>query len=133
MWSLFVVPGDPGIEVSLQLIDAGVDAFAERHLIELLQDGFVEALTDAVGLRASRLGAAVVDVLHGEVELIFVRLGSAAEFRAAIGQHAAELDVVLVEERHHTVVEQVGGGDWGLAVIQLGERHLRVGVDEGLL
>jgi len=60
MWSLFVIPGDPGIEVSLQLLDADVDAFAERHLIELLQDGFVEALADAVGLRASRLGAAVV-------------------------------------------------------------------------
>src|SRR6185295_11683664 len=54
MWSLVVVPGDPGIEVGLQLLDAGVDAFAERHLIEFLQDGFVEALTDAVGLRASR-------------------------------------------------------------------------------
>src|SRR5438067_10134805 len=78
MWSLFVVPGDPGIEVSLQLFEAGVNAFAERHLIELLQDGFVEALADAVGLRASRLGAAVVDVLHGQVELIFVRLGGAA-------------------------------------------------------
>ena len=55
MWSLFVVPGDPGIEVSLQLLEAGVDAFAERHLIELLQDGFVEALADAVGLRALAL------------------------------------------------------------------------------
>src|SRR5438552_15006341 len=72
MWSLFVVPGDPGIEVGLQLLDTTVDAFAERHLIEFLQDGFVEALTDAVGLRASRLGAAVVDVLHGQVELVFV-------------------------------------------------------------
>src|SRR4029077_3568825 len=60
-----VVPGDPGIEVSLQLLDASVDTFAERHLIELLQDGLVEALADAVGLRAPRLGAAVVDVLHG--------------------------------------------------------------------
>ena len=88
MWSLFVVPGDPGIEVSLQLLEAGVDAFAERHLIELLQDGFVEALADAVGLRASRLGAAVVDVLDGQIELVLMRLGGAAEFRAAVGQDA---------------------------------------------
>jgi hypothetical protein len=56
------------------------------------------------------LGAAVVDVLDGQIELVFMRLGGAAEFRAAVGQHAAELDVVLVEERPHTVVEQVGGG-----------------------
>jgi hypothetical protein len=58
----------------------------------------------------------------------------AAKFRGAtFGTHAAQLDVVLVEERHDAVVEQVGGGDRGLAVIQLGECHLRVGVDEGLL
>jgi hypothetical protein len=82
---------------------------------------------------AGEIGAAVVDVLDGQIELAFMRLGGAAEFRAAVGQHAAELDVVLVEERHDAVVEQVGGGDRGLAVIQLGERHLRVGVDEGLL
>jgi hypothetical protein len=90
MWSLFAVPGDPGIEVNLQLLEAGVDAFAERHLIELLQDGFVEALADAVGLRASRLGAAVVDVLDGQIELVFMRLGGAAEIpcrgRSACGR-----------------------------------------------
>ena len=40
---------------------------------------------------------------------------------------------MLVEERHHPVVEQVGGGDRGLAVVELGEGHLGVGVDEGLL
>jgi hypothetical protein len=38
-----------------------------------------------------------------------------------------------VEERHHAIVQQVGGGDRGLAVVELGEGHLRIGVDEGLL
>jgi hypothetical protein len=31
------------------------------------------------------------------------------------------------------VVQQLGGGDRGLAVVELGERHLGVSVDEGLL
>ena len=39
------------------------------------------------GLRAVGLGAAVIDVLDGEVELVFVAL-DAAKLGAAIGQHA---------------------------------------------
>ena len=40
---------------------------------------------------------------------------------------------MLLEERHHPVVEQIGGGERGLAVVELGEADLGVGVDEGLL
>ena len=49
----------------------------------------MEALADAVGLRALGLGAGVVDVLDGEIELVFVALGVAAVLGAAIGQHPA--------------------------------------------
>jgi len=93
----------------------------------------VEPLDDAVGLRASRLGAAVVDVLDREVEFVFVGLGGAAVFGAAVGQHPAQLEFLLVEEGHDAIVEQIGRGDRGLAVIKLGEAELAVGVDEGLL
>ena len=48
-------------------------------------------------------------------------------------QHAQELDIVLLEERQHPVVEQIRRRDRCLAVIQLGEANLGVGVDEGLL
>ncbi len=50
-----------------------------------------------------------------------------------IGQHPLQRDVVLFEERDDAVVEQIGGGDRGLAVVELGERDLGIGVDEGLL
>ena len=40
---------------------------------------------------------------------------------------------VLVIERHHAVVEDLGRGDRRLAVVELGEGDLGVGVDEGLL
>ena len=40
---------------------------------------------------------------------------------------------MLVVERHHPVVEELGGGDRRLAVVELGEGDLGVGVDEGLL
>jgi hypothetical protein len=45
-------------------------------------------------------------------------------------QHAQELDIMLLEERQHTVVEQIGGRDRRLAIVELGKGDLRVGVDE---
>jgi hypothetical protein len=83
MRSPIVIFDQPGIEIGLQLVDAAIDLFAERDPIELIQDGAMEALTDAVGLRALGLGAAVIDVLDREVELIVMAL-SAAKLGAAI-------------------------------------------------
>jgi hypothetical protein len=37
-----------------------------------------------------------------------VPFGIAAKLAAAVGQHAQELDIVLLEERQHTVIEQIG-------------------------
>ena len=68
----------------------------------------MEALANAVRLRALGLGAGVVDILDGEVELILVALGIAAVFAAAIGQHPAERDAVLLIERQHPVIKQIG-------------------------
>jgi hypothetical protein len=46
---------------------------------------------------------------------------------------AQQLDIVLLEERQHTVIEQIGRRDGRLAVVELGKAYLGVGVDEGLL
>jgi len=61
---------------------------AESDLVELLQDGFMEAFADAVGLGPAGLGARVVDILDGQVKLVLVVLAGAAVFSAAISQHA---------------------------------------------
>src|SRR6516225_2720897 len=106
MGPLLVVSGDPRIKVSLQLVDRAVDLFAERHPVELIQNGAMEALADAICLRALGLGSAVIDVLDREVELVFVALG-AAKLSAAIGQHARQTDGMLVVEWHHPVVEDL--------------------------
>jgi hypothetical protein len=75
----------------------------------------------------------VIDVLDREIQLILVPFGIAAELAAAVSQHAQELDIVLLEERQHTVIEQIGRRDRRLAVVELGKADLGVGVDEGLL
>src|SRR6185295_18722046 len=85
MRSVIIVFDQPGIKIGLQLVDAVVDLFAERDPIELVQDGAMEALADAIGLRALGLGSAVIDVLDGEAELVFMALGT-AKLGAAIGQ-----------------------------------------------
>jgi len=78
MRSLAIVLGEPGIKISLQLRDRAVDLLAERHAVELVEQRFVEALADAVGLRAPRLGARVIDVLDRQVEFVLVMLGLTA-------------------------------------------------------
>ena len=77
-----------------------IDLLAERHPVELVQHRLVEALDDAVGLRALGLRARVIDVLHRQVELVLVPLGVAAVLGPPVGQHPAELHALLVEERH---------------------------------
>jgi hypothetical protein len=66
------------------LVDRAVDLFAERHPVEFIQDGAMEALTNSIRLRALGLGAAVIDVLDREVELVVVAFAT-AEFGATIG------------------------------------------------
>jgi len=97
MWAYFVVLADPGIEIGLQLIDGTIHLLAECDTIEFVQHGLVEALTDAVGLRALGPGARVIDVLDREIKLIFMPLWVAAEFASTIRQHAHQLRVVIFE------------------------------------
>jgi hypothetical protein len=60
MWPRLIVFLDPGIQIGLQLVDRTIHLPAERDTVEFVEHGLVEALTDAVGLRASR----DVDIKH---------------------------------------------------------------------
>src|SRR4051794_168572 len=133
MWPRLVVLADPCIEIVLQLVHRTIYSFAERDTIEFVQHGLVEALADAVGLRALGLGSRVIDVLDREIEFVFVSLGIAAILAAAVGQYARELYVMALEQRDHAVVYEIGRRDRRLAIVELGTNHLAVGIDEGLL
>ena len=85
MRSAIVVFDQPGVEIGLQLVDRAIDLLAERDPVKLVQDRAMEALADSVCLRALGLGAAVIDVLDRQIELVFMALG-AAKLGAAIGQ-----------------------------------------------
>src|SRR5436190_10655588 len=94
---LLVVVDEPGIEIGLQFLDRAIDLFTERHPIELVETRAMNALADPVGMWALGLGAAVIDVLDRQVELVLVAF-PAAELGAAIGQHPAQPDAVLIVE-----------------------------------
>src|SRR4029077_1442739 len=83
-----IIVDEPSIEVGLQLLNRPIDLLAEGDPVKLVQHSAMEALADAVGLRALGLGAAVIDVLDRQIELVFVTF-PAAELGAAIGQHPA--------------------------------------------
>ena len=85
---MVVVILQPEIEVGLQLLKRRVERLAESRRVELILQGLVEALTDAVGLRMAGLRAAVIDILDGQVQLIFVMFARPAVFAAAIGQQS---------------------------------------------
>ena len=88
MRPLFIVIADPQIEIGLQLVDRMIHLLAEGDTVEFVEHGFVESLSDPIGLRALGFGSGVIDVLDCEIELVLVMLGIAAIFRPAVGQHA---------------------------------------------
>src|SRR3984893_1445364 len=133
MWPFLVVAIDPFIKIGLQGLDRSVELLAERDTVELVEDGLVKALDNAIRLWALRLGPRMVNVFHREIKLVVVMLGIAAIFRAAVGQHTAEPHLLFVEERQDAIVQEIGRCDWRLPIIEFGEGDLRVGVDEGLL
>src|SRR4051794_14310966 len=83
--ALLVVDYHPGINISLQHLDAVVEFLAEGNPVELVEQRLMEPLADTVSLRAARLSPGVVDILHCEVELILVPVVGAAILGTAIG------------------------------------------------
>jgi transposase len=65
MGPVLVVLGDPSIKIGVQLVDRAIDLFAEGDPIELVQDGAMEALADAI-IRHDDFGALGVRRFLGE-------------------------------------------------------------------
>ena len=89
-WTFGVTPRElavaqpEGSQAAALLLDGLVDLLSECHLVELLQDGFVEPFADAVGLGRFDFGLGVVDVVDGQEQLVIVPIGAPAIFRSPI-------------------------------------------------
>jgi hypothetical protein len=56
----------------------------------------------------------MIDVLHRQVQFVFVTFGRAAVFGTTIGQHSLQGHTLFMEERDHPVIEQVRRHQRGL-------------------
>ena len=66
---------------------------------ELGQNKILEALDNPIGVRAVGLSPGMIDILHREIQLVFMAFGTAAIFRAPIGEHALWRNLLRIEKR----------------------------------
>ena len=93
--ALTILVGEPLIEVRLRGFQGLVDAFAEGHLVELLQDSLVEPLAVPVGPGRLGLGLRMVDVVDRHIQLVNVAPGPAAILSATVGQDVQQRQLVF--------------------------------------
>jgi hypothetical protein len=103
--ALLVVLPEPQLQISLEFLEAGIDLLAKGNAVALIEHGFMEPLTNPIGLGTFALGAGVIDILNRQIEFILVAVGTATVLRAPIGQDAAEGDLMAVKERDHPIIE----------------------------
>lgn len=105
MCPLFIVVHQPFIQLNLQAFQIGIELLSERHLIELLQDGLMESLTDTIRLRRLCLGLGVIDIVEGQVELVVVFFSASAVLGSSVSQNAQYRQLMAFEERQYPIVQ----------------------------
>ena len=54
----------PIVKIALKLFNASVDMFSKGHLVELVENGFMEPFNDPVGLGVTSFSASVFDFIE---------------------------------------------------------------------
>lgn len=88
----------------------------------------MEPFANPVRLGILRFGPGVVDVLNGQIQFILMSLGGAAVLGAPIRDGSIQRNLVLIEERRHPIIENLGSRDRRFLVIQLGKPDFAVKV-----
>jgi len=65
--AFIIVIIEPSLQILLQLVNSIVDLSAKSYPLKLIQHRLMKPLTNTITLRTSRLGLAVIDVLHSQV------------------------------------------------------------------
>ena len=133
MGSVIVVIKQPFVQIFLEFIQVAIELFAERDLIELLQNGLVETFTNPVGLRMPGLGFGVVDVVDRQIQLIIMLFDLTAIFGAPIRQDTQHGQSVGLIERQHFVIQHIRCRDRCFGGVQFAVRHFAVSVHVSLL
>lgn len=96
-----VVLVEEDVEVRLDLVRAEVRVGAALHAEALVEERGVHALDEAVGAGRADAGRTA---LHGEEQLVPMRVGAATEFASVVREDGADLDAEGSVEGQHAVV-----------------------------
>lgn len=132
MRTLRVVDDEVVIQILLHLFHGFVPLGASLDAEMFVQQRSVKPLDEAIALRPSHLGRAVLDLFELEEQLIWVMIFAAAEFSAVVAQHRADPGIVRLEEGQHVVVEHMNGRDGQLVGVQAPPGVAAEAVDDGL-
>ena len=131
MWALGVVFVKPGVKISLQRFQTGIQLASAGQREEFLLGCADEALDKAVGLRPLDRGAAMLTVIECQKQLI--GMGAyAAELAPVVGQGGRHGQVVLGIEGQYIVVQQQRAGFRLLAGVQQTKGVAAIGVDDDM-
>ena len=91
----------------MQLLDRLVPLRASDDPEVLIEQGAVEALDEAIGLRPAHLRGPVLDALELQEELLGMPVGPAAELASVVAEDGPDRNPVLLEEGQHVVVRDL--------------------------
>ena len=119
--AFLIVTLDPAIKIDLEIGDRAVDLLAKGDAIELIEHRLVGTARRCHSFAGSWSWCANgrYPRAPGRAHIRGAR-GCRIIFRAAIGQHAADLPPPRIIERHHAIVDEISRGDGRLAIIELG-------------
>ena len=95
MRSLLIIEVHPLIDIGLELLQAGVELTPESGGIELILNGLMKALANAIGLRTLSLGARMLDILQVQIQLILVMFSITAVLATAVSKNAQQWHTLL--------------------------------------
>jgi hypothetical protein len=133
VYAFVIVVPQPHISGGLQLSQIGINLLAQGNAVARSEQGLMEALDDAVGLRTLSLGPGMINILHGEIPLILMAIGTHTILRAPSGEDVAQRDRVFFEEGAQLSVEQIRSRAGRCPIVELRNSHLTLDINEGLL
>src|SRR4029453_9121294 len=102
---LLSVLSEPPFQIGLEVHQACVNLLPNRNSIELSEHGLMQPFDYTIGLRTLDLGPGMVDVFHGYIQLILVRVGTTTIFSSPIGQDPAQRHFMGSKEGDDLVIE----------------------------
>ena len=127
-----IVFDEIGVERHLHLVDGLEPSLAALDAEVLVQQGPVQALDDAVGLRPLHPGLAMLDVIQLEEEFVGVLVLAPAELASVVRQHRLDGRPFGLEGRQHVLFERRHGGDRQLVQVEPRPGVAAVAVDGGV-